>query len=68
MSARELLNSSEGLHRHFLTIRCPDCGVRWLAPGVRHGETYVCKACGLGFVVREQKNQLPQPQPRRSRT
>ena len=58
MSARELPNSNEGLHRHFLTIRCPNCEVRWLAPGVGHGETYVCKACGLSFVVRKPKNQI----------
>jgi hypothetical protein len=23
----------------------------WLAPGVGHGDTYVCKECGLSFVV-----------------
>lgn len=51
MAAQELSNANEGLHQHFLTIRCPHCAVRWLAPGVGHGETYVCKACGLSFVI-----------------
>ena len=59
MSARELSNSNEGLHQHFLTIQCPHCEVRWLAPGMRHGETYLCKECGLSFsiVIGRLKNQ-----------
>jgi predicted RNA-binding Zn-ribbon protein involved in translation (DUF1610 family) len=61
MSFRELSDSNEGLHHHFLTIQCPKCEVRWLAPGVRHGETYVCKECGLSFVVRKPENQSSQP-------
>jgi len=51
MSSQELSNANEKLHYHFLTIQCPHCEVRWLAPGVRHGDTYVCKECGLGFMV-----------------
>lgn len=59
MSARELPNSNEGLHQHFLTIQCPHCEMRWLAPGMKHGETYVCKECGLSFciVIGKLKNQ-----------
>ena len=61
MSARELPNSNDGLHQHFLTIRCPNCEVRWLAPGMRQGETYLCKECGLSFVIGKPKNQASQP-------
>lgn len=55
MSSQELLNSHDGLHKHFLTIQCPNCEIRWLAPGVQHGETYICKECGLSFIVRRPK-------------
>lgn len=51
MSSQELSKSDENLRPNFPTIQCPDCGVRWLAPGVRHGEVYACKECGLTFVV-----------------
>jgi hypothetical protein len=63
MSTRELQNSNEGLHQHFLTIQCPHCKVRWLAPGMKHGETYLCKECGLSFciVIGKLKNQTSQP-------
>jgi uncharacterized Zn finger protein len=57
MSSQELSDSHEGMHKHFLTIQCPRCEVRWLAPGVKQGETYACKECGLSFVVRKPKNQ-----------
>ena len=57
MSSEELPNSNEGLHEHFLTIQCPHCEVRLLAPGMRPGETYLCKECGLSFVIGNIKNQ-----------
>lgn len=61
MSSRELSDSNKGLHHHFLTIQCPHCEVRWLAPGVKHGDTYVCKECCLSFVVRKPKKQTSKP-------
>ena len=49
MTSYGRLNSNKSLH--LLTILCPDCEVRWLAPGVRHGENYLCKECGTSFIV-----------------
>lgn len=46
---------------HLLTIKCPDCMMMWFAPGVGHGDTYVCKECGLSFVVCNPPNQSSQP-------
>jgi hypothetical protein len=40
---------------HWPTVRCPGCLRSWLASGLRHGDTYTCKACSRQFVVEKQE-------------
>lgn len=49
MDSQEALNSNQRLH--FQTIRCPNCKLIWLAPGVIDGDIYVCRQCSFSFVV-----------------
>ena len=35
-------------------VRCVDCESAWLAPGLRHGDTYICKECGRRLVIDRQ--------------
>lgn len=59
MTPRGLLNSNE--HLQLLTVQCPNCEVKWLAPGVKHGNTYACQECGRSFVVSKSKKETSQP-------
>lgn len=34
-----------------LTVRCANCLQLWLVPGLRPGDTHVCKACGRPLLV-----------------
>jgi uncharacterized paraquat-inducible protein A len=33
------------------TLRCTNCNQSWLVPGLRPGDTHVCKGCGHGLLV-----------------
>lgn len=33
------------------TVRCANCDQSWLVPGLRRGETHVCKGCGHRLLV-----------------
>jgi DNA-directed RNA polymerase subunit RPC12/RpoP len=65
MTSRGNRISNESLN--LLTVECPYCEARWLAPGMSNSDTYVCKECGLTFVVRKPEHQASQPPARISR-
>lgn len=33
------------------TVRCANCDQSWLVPGLRRGETHVCKGCSHPLIV-----------------
>lgn len=56
MTDREILNS--GRRRQLRIVRCPHCAIKWIAPGVRGGDSHVCKECGLSFVVKTAEREI----------
>lgn len=51
MQSQDSLSSNRSMH--LPTIRCPNCRLIWLAPGLAQGDTYECKSCHLSFIVCE---------------
>lgn len=35
----------------FSIAKCPNCGMNWLAPGLRQGDKYECGDCAFEFVI-----------------
>jgi hypothetical protein len=54
MESQDSINSSSVIH--LLTIRCPNCDMIWLAPGLIEGDAYVCRDCGVSFIVDRSSN------------
>jgi DNA-directed RNA polymerase subunit RPC12/RpoP len=40
-------------------VRCANCRQSWLAPGLRPGETHVCKGCGQRLLVGGRAERAP---------
>lgn len=58
MTAQGISNSGR---RQLRVVRCPRCASKWVAPGVRRGDTHVCKECGHSFVVGTAVERVPPP-------
>lgn len=57
MESQNSISSPIGIS--FRTIRCPSCEMMWLAPGLMEGDTYMCRGCGVSFIVdRSAENEL----------
>jgi hypothetical protein len=48
---QEPADSNQGVY--LPTIKCPNCQLVWLAPGMIMGDAYECKSCEFRFVVEE---------------
>lgn len=35
-------------------VSCVGCESVWIVPGLRHGDTYICKECGRRIVIDQQ--------------
>jgi DNA-directed RNA polymerase subunit RPC12/RpoP len=44
-----------------VTVSCANCRQAWLVPGLRRGDTYVCKGCGHRLLY-EGRAERPSPQ------
>lgn len=66
MESQDSLNSNRAMH--LPTTRCPNCMMIWIAPGLAQGDTYVCKRCGLTFIVCEPSEETLQSSAKPIRT
>ncbi|HEV2707765.1 MAG TPA: hypothetical protein VGV59_17735 [Pyrinomonadaceae bacterium] len=47
------------------TLRCTNCRQTWLVPGLRPGETHICKGCGHPLLIGERTERPPRETERR---
>jgi Zn-finger nucleic acid-binding protein len=59
MESQELLELNRRSQLPITT--CPNCMMVWLAPGLKDGDIYECRSCGLSYVVRTPIEKTSQP-------